>query len=77
MVDCVIKNWDGADQGTATLDLRVAREASASHIVHRALVRQLANARQGTVCTKTRAEVRGGGAQTLAAERNGPGPGRF
>jgi large subunit ribosomal protein L4 len=61
MVDCVIKNWDGADQGTATLDLRVAREASASHIVHRALVRQLANARQGTVCTKTRAEVRGGG----------------
>jgi large subunit ribosomal protein L4 len=61
MVDCVIKDWQGADQGTATLDLRVAREASASHIVHRALVRQLANARQGTVSTKTRAEVRGGG----------------
>ena len=61
MVDCVVKNWEGADQGTATLDLRVAREASASHIVHRALVRQLANARQGTVSTKTRAEVRGGG----------------
>jgi large subunit ribosomal protein L4 len=61
MVDCVVKDWQGADKGTATLDLRVAREESASHIVHRALVRQLANARQGTVSTKTRAEVRGGG----------------
>ena len=61
MVDCIVKDWQGAEQGTATLDLRVAREASASHIVHRALVRQLANARQGTVSTKTRAEVRGGG----------------
>jgi large subunit ribosomal protein L4 len=29
--------------------------------VHRALVRQLANSRQGTVSTKTRSEVRGGG----------------
>jgi large subunit ribosomal protein L4 len=41
--------------------LRVAREENAQHIVHRALVRQLANARQGTVSTKTRSEVRGGG----------------
>ncbi|MFH0801477.1 MAG: 50S ribosomal protein L4 [bacterium] len=29
--------------------------------LHLALVRQLANARMGTACTKTRAEVRGGG----------------
>jgi large subunit ribosomal protein L4 len=29
--------------------------------VHRALVRQMTNARQGTASTKTRAEVRGGG----------------
>jgi len=39
----------------------VASEKSAAHVVHRALVRQMANARQGTVSTKTRAEVRGGG----------------
>lgn len=61
MVDYVVKDWQGAEAGTATLDLQVAKAESAGHIVHRALVRQLANARQGTVSTKTRAEVRGGG----------------
>ncbi|GAB4345752.1 MAG: 50S ribosomal protein L4 [Cyanophyceae cyanobacterium] len=61
MVNCIVKDWDGKEAGSAELDLRVAREESAEHIVHRALVRQLANARQGTVSTKTRAEVRGGG----------------
>jgi large subunit ribosomal protein L4 len=61
MVDCVIRDWEGKEAGTASLDLRVAKEESASHIVHRALVRQLANARQGTASTKTRSEVSGGG----------------
>ncbi|MDG2989634.1 50S ribosomal protein L4 [Candidatus Synechococcus calcipolaris G9] len=61
MVSCIVKDWQGAESGEATLDLRVAKEESASHIVHRAVVRQLANARQGTASTKTRAEVRGGG----------------
>ena len=31
------------------------------HVMHLALRRQLNNARQGSACTKTRAEVRGGG----------------
>ena len=61
MVECVVHNWQGEEVGQATLELRVAKESSASHIVHRALVRQMANARQGTASTKTRAEVRGGG----------------
>jgi large subunit ribosomal protein L4 len=61
MVDCTVKDWDGKDSGTATLELKAAKEESASHIVHRALVRQMHNSRQGTVSTKTRAEVRGGG----------------
>lgn len=61
MVECVVRNWQGEEVGQATLDLRVAKEASAAHIVHRALVRQMTNARQGTASTKTRAEVRGGG----------------
>jgi len=61
MVDCVVKDWQGADAGQASIDLKVAREESAAHVVHRALVRQLANQRQGTASTKTRAEVRGGG----------------
>lgn len=61
MVECVVRNWQGEEVGQATLDLRVAREETAAHIVHRALVRQMANARQGTASTKTRAEVSGGG----------------
>ena len=61
MVNCVIKNWQGEDVGETTLDLKVAKEENAEHIVHRALVRQLNNGRQGTASSKTRAEVRGGG----------------
>ena len=54
MVDCVIKDWKGADAGTAIVDLKVANEENASHIVHRALVRQINNARQGNASSKTR-----------------------
>lgn len=61
MVNCVVKNWQGEQTGEATLDLRVAKETTAKAIVHRAVVRQLTNSRQGTASTKTRAEVRGGG----------------
>lgn len=61
MVSCVVRNWDGQEAGEAAFELRVAKEASAAHIVHRALVRQMNNARQGNACAKTRAEVRGGG----------------
>lgn len=61
MVECVVRNWQGEEVGQATLDLRVASEKSAAHVVHRALIRQMTNARQGTASTKTRAEVRGGG----------------
>jgi len=61
MVDCVIRNWQGEEVGQAKLDLKIARPESAAHIVHRALIRQMANARQGNASTKTRAEVRGGG----------------
>ena len=61
MVDCVIKNWQGEEVGQATLNLRVAKEESAKHIVHRSLRLQMANNRQGTASTKTRSEVRGGG----------------
>jgi len=61
MVDCVVKDWQGETAGQVSLDLRIAKEENAAHIVHRALIRQMANARQGTASTKTRAEVRGGG----------------
>ena len=61
MVDCAVKNWQGEEVGQKTLELKVAKEETASHVVHRALVRQMTNARQGNASTKTRAEVRGGG----------------
>ncbi|MCC3405610.1 MAG: 50S ribosomal protein L4 [Microcoleus sp. PH2017_10_PVI_O_A] len=61
MVNCVVRNWQGEEVGETTLELRVAKEENASHIVHRALRRQMVNARQGNACTKTRSEVRGGG----------------
>lgn len=61
MVACVIKDWQGSEVGETALELRVAKAENAAHIVHRALRRQMANARQGTASTKTRAEVRGGG----------------
>lgn len=61
MANCVVRNWQGEEVGQATLELRVAKEENAAHIVHRALVRQMTNARQGTASAKTRSEVRGGG----------------
>jgi len=61
MVNCAVKNWQGETVGEATLDLKVAKPENAEHIVHRALIRQTTNARQGTASTKTRSEVRGGG----------------
>ena len=61
MVYCIIKNWQGEEAGRAALELKVAKEENAAHIVHRALVRQRINSRQGTASSKTRAEVRGGG----------------
>ncbi len=61
MFECVVKNWQGEETGQKSFELRVAKEKTASGIVHRALVRQTTNARQGTASTKTRSEVRGGG----------------
>ena len=53
--------WDGKKSGKVSLDLKVAKESSAGDLLHRAVVRQLANKRQGTASTLTRSEVRGGG----------------
>ena len=53
--------WDGKKGGKVSLDLKVAKDSSADDIVHRAVLRQLANKRQGTASTLTRSEVRGGG----------------
>lgn len=61
MASISVRDWQGKESGTATLQLTVAKESSATDLLHRAVVRQLANARQGTASTLTRAEVAGGG----------------
>jgi len=67
----IVKDWTGNEVGEIALELRVAKEATAKGLVHRALVRQLANARQGTACTKTRTEVRGGGRKPFRQKGTG------
>jgi len=61
MTHTVVRDWQGNESGKASLDLKVAKETSANDLLHRAVVRQLAHARQGTASTLTRAEVAGGG----------------
>jgi len=67
----IVKDWTGKEVGEVDLELRVAKEATAKGLVHRALVRQLANARQGTASSKTRAEVRGGGRKPFRQKGTG------
>jgi large subunit ribosomal protein L4 len=61
MATCSVKDWQGTATTEVELDLRVASEATASHVLYLALKRQLTNSRQGTVSTLTKGEVRGGG----------------
>ena len=61
MASCVVRDWQGKEAGKASLDLKVAKETTAVDLMHRAVLRQQAHARQGTASTLTRAEVRGGG----------------
>ena len=53
--------WDGKKAGKVSIDLKIAKDTSSADLIHRAVLRQLANKRQGTASTLTRSEVRGGG----------------
>lgn len=57
-----LKKHDGKKAGKTTkVNEEVWTAEFNSDLVHQSLVRQHANQRVGTACTKTRAEVRGGG----------------
>jgi large subunit ribosomal protein L4 len=56
-------NQAGQQIGTTELDDKIFGIEPNKPVMHQALLRQLANARQGTADTKTRAEVSGGGAK--------------
>nr|YP_010336749.1 ribosomal protein L4 [Stylonema alsidii]UNJ15155.1 ribosomal protein L4 [Stylonema alsidii] len=59
-LDYKVYDTEGNNKDTASLNIKIATNTS-SYIVHRAVVKQLADKRQGSASTKTRSEVRGGG----------------
>lgn len=60
IVKFYVKNLSGEEETVSTLNLNVQNEKS-TYLIHRALVKQLLENRQGNAHTKTRSEVRGGG----------------
>lgn len=61
MANVTVYNMEGNEVGTMELNDAVFGVEINEHLVHLAVVRQLANKRQGTQKAKTRSEVRGGG----------------
>ena len=61
MANVTVYNMEGNEVGTLELNDAVFGVEVNEHLVHMAVVRQLANKRQGTQKAKTRSEVRGGG----------------
>ncbi|NIM03126.1 50S ribosomal protein L4 [bacterium] len=63
MPEVDLLNSKGENVGKISLPEEIFGKKLNSGLVHEALLSQLAMARQGTACTKTRAEVTGGGAK--------------
>ena len=61
MANVKVYNMEGAEVGTIELNDAIFGVDVNTHVMHMAVVSQLANKRQGTQSAKTRAEVRGGG----------------
>ena len=75
MANVSVYNMEGNEVGTIELNDAVFGVKVNEHLVHQAVVRHLANKRQGTQKAKTRSEVSGGGRpgrwqETLEAERD-------
>ena len=63
MASITLKNSTGADAGTVELDDAIFGIQPNVPVMHQVVTAQLATRRSGTQSTKTRAEVRGGGAK--------------
>ena len=61
MATVSVYNMEGKEVGTMELNDAIFGAKINEHLVHLAVVQQLANNRQGTQKAKTRSEVRGGG----------------
>ena len=74
MSNVSVYNMEGNEVGTLELNDAVFGVEVNEHLVHMAVVRQLANKRQGTQKAKTRSEVSGGGRKPW--RQNGTGHAR-
>lgn len=61
MAKVAVYNMGGQQVGEVELNEAIFNVEVKENLIHEAVVRQLANKRQGTQSTKTRSEVRGGG----------------
>jgi len=61
MTEVAVRKLDGSTGEKLKLDAHLFEAPVNPAVLHQALVRQLANGRQGTHDTRTRSEVRGGG----------------
>src|ERR1700736_2198638 len=68
-----VSSYDGQGAPSGEVDLPESIFGQTPHmaVMHQAYLRQLANARQGTAATKTRADVRGGGAKPYRQKGTG------
>ena len=71
MANVSVYNMDGKEVGKIELNDAVFGVEVNEHLVHMAVVQQLANNRQGTQKAKTRSEVSGGGRKTWRQKGTG------
>jgi large subunit ribosomal protein L4 len=71
MAQITVKNASGTDAGTAELDDATFGIQPNVPVMHQVVTAQLARRRSGTQSTKTRAEVRGGGAKPYRQKGTG------
>lgn len=71
MANVSVYNMEGKEVGTLELNDAVFGVEVNEHLVHMAVVAQLANKRQGTQKAKTRAEVSGGGKKPWRQKETG------
>ena len=72
MANVSVFNMEGKEVGTMELNDAVFGVEVNEHLVHMAVVAQLANKRQGTQKAKTRSEVSGGGRKPWRQKGTGP-----
>ena len=71
MANIEVKSKDGKKVGSHNLADVIANAKAGDAVIHRTVVAEMANARQGTQSAKTRSEVRGGGKKPYKQKKTG------